>query len=900
VRTLAGRDEALRRATARILTARTGTIRMGTFTVVLSVASLAIAWLLLRDRPAPFTAAGVPWVLVVAVLYAAAETFVVRLHLGRSAHSFSMTEVPLILGLFFLDPPTFLAARLVGAGLALVIGRRQRPVKLAFNLSQFMLSSVVALAVFRLPAMGPPVDLLSGPQVLGPAYWLGALLATWAEGLVGVVAVSVAMSLAEGSSQLRRIPDMLASGTIVGMTNASLVLLALTVLAVNPLAAGLVAIPLVTAFLAYRAYVAQRKHNEGLEMLYRSTRILQLNPQLDDALQSLLQHARRTFRADIAEITLLPGGGSGDLLRITAGPGDATGPIRAIGPDFDDPLLGQAVNERRVLMVPATGRDGGATAADDERFRDAMVGPLIGASRTVGALVVANRLSDISSFDPDDLTMFEALVNHTALALETGQVEQSLAALADLKEELDHQANHDALTGLANRTHFSERIDARLAERAPGGSIPVVIFLDLDDFKLVNDALGHAAGDALLVAVAERIRGALQPGDVAARIGGDEFGILLSDRPGLIRARSVADRLLATFGAAYIVTGSAVQVGASIGVAAAEPEMRTADHLTRNADVAMYSAKARGKGRVAVFEPDMAVAVATRHQLTASLQRAVAAGEFVLHYQPIVELDGGGIVAVEALLRWEDPFRGTVGPSEFIALAEESDIILRVGRWVLEQACVQAAAWEGRFAGSGRARMAVNISTRQLQQPGFVDDVLAIIRASGVAPEAIALEMTETGMLADIGDTVSKLRRLRSAGLGISVDDFGTGYSSLSYLRRFPVTSLKIARDFVDVDETQPESWELAGAIVSLGNALRLEVVAEGVEHLYQLNRLRELGCGLAQGYYLARPAGVERIQALLAGSEAAPARIWKGPRTGIALAAPPITASSPAARTGA
>jgi EAL domain-containing protein (putative c-di-GMP-specific phosphodiesterase class I) len=263
----------------------------------------------------------------------------------------------------------------------------------------------------------------------------------------------------------------------------------------------------------------------------------------------------------------------------------------------------------------------------------------------------------------------------------------------------------------------------------------------------------------------------------------------------------------------------------------------------------------------------------------------VTAGEFVLNYQPIVEIASGTIVGVEALVRWEDPSRGTVWPVEFIPLAEESDVILRVGRWVLEHSCLQAKLWEGRFAGRDRPRMAVNISTRQLQQPGFVDEVIGIVRDSGVEPTCIALEMTETGMLQDIPDTLTKLRRLRDAGLGISVDDFGTGYSSLSYLQRFPVTSLKIARDFVHVDESQPEAWELASAIVSMSRALHLEVVAEGVEHLFQLTRLRELGCELAQGFYLARPSTADRVDALLGRSAEEPGRLWANGRPGMSVA---------------
>jgi EAL domain-containing protein (putative c-di-GMP-specific phosphodiesterase class I) len=293
----------------------------------------------------------------------------------------------------------------------------------------------------------------------------------------------------------------------------------------------------------------------------------------------------------------------------------------------------------------------------------------------------------------------------------------------------------------------------------------------------------------------------------------------------------------------------------------------------RNADVAMYQAKAQGKGRMAVFEPHMAIAVATRHQLTASLQRAVTKGEFFLNFQPIVEIESGTIVGVESLVRWEDPARGTVWPIEFIPLAEQSDVILPLGRWVLEESCRQAKAWESRFESTDRPWMSVNISTRQLKQPGFVDEVIEIVRASGLPPRALALEMTETGMLQDIPDTLAKLRRLREFGLGVSVDDFGTGYSSLSYLKRLPVQEVKIDRSFVAGLKDGGDDLAIVRSIVDLGRHLGLEVVAEGVEDQATWDMLASMGCDLVQGWHLCRAVPPAQISPWLlsrrtAGSE--------------------------------
>jgi diguanylate cyclase (GGDEF)-like protein len=537
--------------------------------------------------------------------------------------------------------------------------------------------------------------------------------------------------------------------------------------------------------------------------------------------------------------------------------------MQPVGPALEDPILIRAVSERqgRLVDLPAAGAD-----TDGERgiVRKALVAPLLGESTLVGTLLVSDPLNDLSTFEAEDLKLFETLANHTAIALENGQLEQSLEQLGRLKEELHHQASHDPLTGLANRSLFTQLVASRLEARDPSGTVPIVLFVDLDDFKLVTDTLGHAAGDALLIAVGDRLLSVLRATDMAARLGGDEFAVLLRDTPDMKASMRVANRLTAAMGPLFEIDGRDVNVRASVGVAAGRPGVDSAGDLLRNADVAMYSAKARGKGRVVVFEPSMHDAVMVRAQLSADLEHAISAREFVLQYQPIVEIATGRMIGVEALVRWEHPERGRIGPDDFIRVAEESDSILEIGRWVLSQACQQIRSWQ-RLIGSDPFTVSVNISARQLAQPDFVDEVLTIIREAGVAPTQIVLEMTETSMLQDSAATRSKLHDLRDAGIGVSIDDFGTGYSSLSYLQRFPVTTLKIARDFVDVDGLDPEAWELANAIVALGRALRLSVVAEGVEQWSQLGRLRTLGCEFAQGFYFARPLDPASIEAVLA-----------------------------------
>jgi diguanylate cyclase (GGDEF)-like protein len=391
----------------------------------------------------------------------------------------------------------------------------------------------------------------------------------------------------------------------------------------------------------------------------------------------------------------------------------------------------------------------------------------------------------------------------------------------------------------------------------------------------VNDTLGHAAGDRLLAAAAERIRGCIRHDDLAARLGGDEFAILVEDGPELSRAIAVANRMIEALRLSFPIEGQEITVGASVGIAAAKGDMTRADELLRNADVAMYIAKANGKGRAAVFEPTMHAAIVERHALSAELSRSLGRGELVVFYQPIVALATGALEGVEALVRWRHPTRGLVPPDEFIPLAEENGTILALGRWVLEESCRQVAKWKG-FGPEHGLTVTVNLSAAQLREPAFIDDIDQIVMESGLRPEQLVLEMTETAMFHDTATTIARLEALRSRGIRIAVDDFGTGYSSLGYLRRFQVDILKIAREFVADDS---DEGAFAAAIIALGRTLRLKIVAEGIEQPWQLERLRTLGCEFGQGYYFARPTDAAGFEAYVAARHpAANARTIRAP----------------------
>ncbi|HEY3238272.1 MAG TPA: EAL domain-containing protein [Acidimicrobiia bacterium] len=432
-----------------------------------------------------------------------------------------------------------------------------------------------------------------------------------------------------------------------------------------------------------------------------------------------------------------------------------------------------------------------------------------------------------------------------------------------LEAELINQALHDPLTGLANRTLLLDRIAHALARSGRSDSPTTVLFLDLDGFKTVNDSLGHSVGDKLLMAVGERLAGCLRPTDTIARLGGDEFAVLLEDT-GTEAATLIAERLSRGLAAPFGVGGREVQARASIGIATGAPGKRAADELLRDADLAMYMAKRQGKGGHAVFEAAMHTAVLERLELEADLSRALAGGEIVVYYQPIVRLADASLVGMEALVRWNRPGHGLVPPAGFIPAAEETGLILEIGRWVLEEACRQVAAWQADHAVSPPLQLSVNLSARQLQEPGLVAEVEEALRQSGLDPNRLVLEITESMLVKEPETAAERLRSLKRLGLRLAIDDFGTGYSSLNYLRRFPVDVLKIDRAFVGAIAGGPEDAALAHAIVRLAHTLELGTVAEGIETGEQLAELRKLGCELGQGYLFARPLPSDAMAELL------------------------------------
>ncbi|MEY2434942.1 MAG: hypothetical protein QOC92_4667 [Acidimicrobiaceae bacterium] len=823
----------------------TGTARVWLLNVALAATGVVLYIVGVRDLGSPNAPFEMPW-WALALGFCLAEIFVVHVEFRRDAHSVSLSEIPLVLGLFFAEPRGLVLAQVVGAGAALILHRRQSLMKLTFNLGHFFVEACLAVLIFRSLA-----DLSHAPS---PTEWAATFVATLVTTVFGVIAVFLAISLSEGALQRHEFPRALGLGVLVTITNTSLALVGATVAWTDQRGVWLLVVPGATLFLAYRAYVSYREKNQSLEFLHRSTRLMNESPQVESALRALLVQARAMFRAERAEITLMaasPVAQHDAALRTTLGPGD----------EF-------------IAMEPVT-VELGDEVTESELAGDEMTVPLRGETRVLGKITLTNRLGDVTSFDEKDLTLFETLANHVSVWLENSRLERSLVQLTELQEQLRYQALHDPLTALANRALFTDHVQHAVARGDRHGRLLAVLFLDLDDFKAVNDSLGHGAGDSLLVAVAERLRACLRPGDTAARFGGDEFAILLEDIE-TDDAVAAAERIGEALRAPFFVQNRELRVRASIGIAVRSTEL-DATQLLRNSDVAMYIAKRRGKGRHEVFEASMYADAVERHELKEDLQRAVTQGDFVVHYQPIIDLESGHLNGVEALVRWNRLSRGLVEPSEFIPVAEDTGMILQIGQFVLEEACRQAGVWQRRLPHGMPFSVNVNLSARQLAHGGFVEDVAKVLAESELDPDSLVLEITESVLMEGDG-TVRRLGELRDLGVRLAIDDFGTGYSSLSYLRRFPIDILKMDKTFVQGVGTTSSDDALAQAIIDLTHTLGLTVVAEGIERVEQRDQLRLLQCNMGQGYYFTKPLDADGIEPFIltesVGDQDAPSRV--------------------------
>jgi diguanylate cyclase (GGDEF)-like protein len=785
---------------------RLSRLTLGALIAATAVVAIVLWHEAVRDL-APYRSM-IPW-WALAAGFAFTELFVIHAHVRGSAHSLSLSELPLVLGLLLADPSDLVIAMVVGPALVLVWTRGQGPVRLLFNLAQFALTA--SLATITLHLIAPP------PEVVGPLVWGATFAAVLVSSVTAAVLVFCAIGLSEGGIPSRRLAGMLGADLLVALTNTSVAVSGATIVSHDLRAGWLLLPPAAILLLAYRAYVSERAKHQSLEFLYGVTRSLSRGGDLEPELLDLLRRTRASFRVRTAELLLLPSGG--DALRTSRGPGgheEAMVPV----PAADAAALRAAVQDERAVLV-----DRARCALDLDHYlsrrgiEQALIAPVRGETRLAGVMVLGDRVGATSSFTDEDLRLFEALAAHAGLSLEL--------------DRLEREAQSDPLTGLANRTLFLRRVEGSLAR---GSGMATVLFIDLDDFKAINDRAGHAAGDAVLVAAAGRIEASVRPGDVAARMGGDEFAVLLEDVDDH-HGEQVAGRVLDLLAEPVMSDGERLWMRSSVGIATASAGSIDASELLHRADMAMYRAKEAGKSQVRVWFPEMEPAgegAATgREELAAALGR----GELVAHFQPIVALGSGAPVAAEALVRWRHPRHGLLGAASFVRHAEGA-LAAAVDREVLAQAC--GAAARGQLP-------AVHVNLAALDAA----TVREVLDSTRLDPARLVLELSEDTLAAAPADGLEALRAL---GVRIAFDDFGSGRRALDLVRGRPLDMIKVARPFVDGAGRAGHERSVLSLVVQLGGMFGLQVVAQGIEREDQRTALTALGCEFGQGYLLGRP----------------------------------------------
>jgi diguanylate cyclase (GGDEF)-like protein len=825
--------------------------RVWVFNGVLALACAGVWAVVVSGLDAPAFGRGpvLAWYWLALAFYLA-EVLVVHLQFRKQAHTLSLTEIGLTLGLMLGAPSSLLIGQLAGTLVALVVNRRRSQLrqlaKFAFNLAELPLCSGIALLVFR--ALADAGD-------SAPHLWALVLVACAVAHIVGMLLVSTVIAIAEERFQAPQLGRTILTSTFGALATASLGLSVVTLLDVRPLAVLLLIVPVLACVAAFRGYMEQREQREHVEFLYESMRATQGAPEFGLAVGQLLVAARRLLRAEYAEILLLP-------------LADGEGPLRSVSGAEGELLMHpeeRFASEDAAAFAEVTAAGSGILLTQrrasftfdaflrSRKLEDAIVAPLRGEDRTFGLLVVGERLGDVSTFADADVELLGTFAGHASILLENGRLEHSLAQVTELKEQLRHQAYHDALTGLPNRPHLLEAVQQEL-ER--GSASTAVLYLDLDRFKAVNDTWGHSAGDELLTAFARRLEGAVRAEDLAARLGGDEFAVLVRDadaEAAIVAAR----RMLEEIDGTYVLGCGDVACHVSVGIAVGAGGITSGEDLIRNADIAMYSVK-RSERAYTLYEADLHEQLRAQRQLGLDLEAAIERREILVHFQPVVRLDDGQIEGFEVLARWPHPTRGLLSAADFLPAAEEAGLTVELGRLVLQQALEAARRWPGRLS------IWLNLAAAELANERLVDTLAQALKGYAVDPSRLVLEVTESGVIQGSDGALVAMQRLRELGVSLTIDDFGTGYSSLSRLAEFPIESVKIPKPFVDrlVGENVDEAF--VDAILRLGDSLGLAAVAEGIEQPAQAERLRQMGCRYGQGYLFGRPAPAEDVERLL------------------------------------
>ena len=783
----------------------------------LLAASGAVMWQWLPDSPPLDPHLRWP---VVAALYALTAAYVVHLPFGRDNHSLALNQAPLVLGLFFLDSRELVLAGLIGIGFVQLVVRRNPPIKLAFNMASPAAQLTLACLVFDGVVRVTGTDV----EALGAGAWTAALAATLAADFLANVAVFVIISLRLGAWDFAELARTLGAAAIGTVVVTDLALVTSVVLIKSREALVLLAVVGVLSYALYRGYHVQRLRYSRLEDLYGFTRSVDKALQDESVMQTVRAEACELLRARNASVVLCQ--------------------------PHTTAWWAPACTGAPVLLAR------GGETAEHEKLRadghiDGMAAPLRDGGEITGVFLVTDRLDDMSTFDREDLKLFEALAGHASVALTNSGLVARVRAAA---QETEHLSLHDPLTGLPNRLHFQQRLERRLLT---DGSAAVLL-MDVDRFKEVNDTLGHDVGDRLLREVGRRLRQVERGETVVARLGGDEFAVLLGGDD--VHIEGMVARINRDMSRPFDLGEVTLDVMASIGIASTPRDGSSAALLLRRAEIAMYDAK-HGLTGVARYDANRDPYSSRRLSLIGDLARAVEERTLELHYQPQADPATGQVVGVEGLLRWNHPLWGNVPPDEFIPLAEHTGLIKPLTRFVIETAVRQCVRW--RNAGTP-VLMAVNVSARNLLEPELADTVARMLVQAGLPAPMLKLEVTESAIVADPERALSALEKLVDLGLLVSVDDFGTGYSSLTRLRSLPVQEVKVDRSFVRHLAERKEDQAIVRAVIGLGHDLGLRVVAEGVEDEASWRLLEGFGCDLLQGYFLARPMREDAMSAWL------------------------------------
>jgi len=759
------------------------------------------------------TQVGISWTAIV-VLFAIAESCVVHVYIDRQARTFSLSEIPLLLGLAYVSPMGLVGGRLLGSLIALAIVRRQLGLKLAFNLSYFLLDTGLAVIVYR--------AVLDGTSPFGARGFLAAVAATSTSLVVGSIAVSMVIAAMEGRWMRSPLESLAGLGALTTFLSTYLGVVAVNALAPIRTSPWLYAGAAVLIFAAYGAHSKVRQSANHLENLYDFSRTIASKLTQGAVDFALLEYTSDLLRADRSELVLTDED-SASFITLH----DGTLSV------LNGKPASEAAERHRGLL---RGRDIALAG-------DLMVTTLRTGDQPIGTLLVSGRLGEVDRFGEADLHLFETLAAHGSVALRNFRLLEWLRREAD---ERHHQALHDSLTGLPNRARLDDELRKALILRQAHESVCVML-IDLDRFKEVNDTLGHHQGDVLLRRIAERIKGVVDDGTLVARLGGDEFAVVFTttdDRPEIqARATAIEQRLLEPFE----LSGLVFEVGSSIGIALAPTDGDDPSTLLQRADVAMYAAK-RGSSSTEFYDAELDHASPRQLALAAELRRDIARRALLVEYQPKAALPSGDIVGVEALARWHHPQHGFIPPEVFIDIAERSGLIRPLTECVLDIALGQAEQWR---AEGFHLDVAVNISTRNLLDEALPPMVEAALARHSVPASSLTLEITESTIIADPARTVGTLNRLSDMGIALAIDDFGTGYSSLSYLHRLPVDEIKIDKSFVQRMTADESDSVIVRSTIDLGHNLGLQVTAEGVEDGQTWQLLAAAGCDQAQGFYL-------------------------------------------------